>query len=137
MRGELLTHRCSATYCMHPLYVPPCGHLRRAYMPEDSFDASHAVLCQNMVFVLCVASFWFPHQAGYDLQVGTVSTALEAAPITDALATQASRGLVYSKGPVAYSIAGSHESDSSLIPAANTQWLQDEHSRSSLATSVA
>ncbi|KAL3136187.1 hypothetical protein ABBQ32_007201 [Trebouxia sp. C0010 RCD-2024] len=70
-------------------------------------------------------------------QVRAVSTAVVAAPISDALATQVSRGLMYAKGPVAYSIAGSHESDSSLIPAANTQWLQAEHSRSSLATSAA
>ena len=72
----------------------------------------------------------------HDLQVATVSTAIVAAPISDALATQTSRGFVYGKGPAAYSVAGSHESDSNLIPAVNTQWIQGEYSRNSLASSI-
>lgn len=72
----------------------------------------------------------------HNLQVATVSTAIMAAPISDALATQTSRGFVYAKGSAAYSVAGSHDSDNNLIPAGNTQWVQAEHSRNSLATSI-
>lgn len=70
------------------------------------------------------------------MQVTTVSSAVMAAPITDGLASQSSRGFGYAKGPMNYSVNGSRESDGSLIPAANTQWLQADHSRSSLATSL-
>lgn len=105
--------------------------------PGNGFAGSYAILCQHMVFRFQSALFKYQEEAGCDLQVATLSTAILAAPISDALARQASRGFVGGKGPVAYSIAASYESDSSLIPAANTQWLQGEHSRSSIAPSVA
>ena len=51
------------------------------------------------------------------------------------LASSVSAG--YVKGPVAYSTAGSHDSDGGLIPAGNRQQLQADHSRSSIAASLA
>ena len=71
------------------------------------------------------------------LQGTKVHSAVVAAPITDGLAMQTSRGFGYAKGPMTYSVNGSRESDSNLIPAANMQWLQADQSRSSLATSIA
>ncbi|KAL0046332.1 hypothetical protein WJX82_009330 [Trebouxia sp. C0006] len=51
------------------------------------------------------------------------------------LASQAS-GLGYAKGPLAYSVNGSHDVDSDLILAGNVQRLHAEHSRSSMAASL-
>lgn len=51
------------------------------------------------------------------------------------LASQAS-GLGYAKGPLAYSVHGSHDVDGDLILAGNVQRLHAKHSRSSMATSL-
>ncbi len=70
------------------------------------------------------------------MQVMPVSAATMEPSQPGPLASQASIGFGYAKGPVAYSVNGSHDSGAGLIPAGNMLRLQAEHSRSSLATSL-